>query len=103
MLTENSSVLDKMQQWVFPLSSTKFRPFRHTATVISLGFITSLCDIYAKLNKEHDNSNILLEKERKSKKTARIKEVTRMAQEQEAQLKILKELMESTYERYDFY
>ena len=100
MLDEEPSVLDKLQQWVFSLSSTTFRPFRHTATVISLGFITTLCDIYAKVNKAHDNTNVLLEKEKKGKKGTRVKDVERMAREQEAQLKTLTELMESTYDRY---
>jgi cohesin complex subunit SA-1/2 len=100
MLDTEPSVLDKIQQWVFSLSSTNFRPFRHTATVISLGFITTLCEIYAKVNKAHDNSNMTLEKEKKGKKAARIKELERMAEEQEGQLKILTELMESTYDRY---
>lgn len=99
MLNVEPSVLDKIQQWVFSLSSTNFRPFRHTATVISLGFITTLCDIYAKVNKEHDNTNNLLEKEKKTKKATRTKDLQRMAQEQEAQLKTLSELMESTYDR----
>ena len=100
MFDEEPSVLDKLQQWVFSLSSTNFRPFRHTATVISLGFITTLCDIYAKVNKAHDNTNVLLEKEKKGKKGTRVKDVERMAREQEAQLKTLTELMESTYDRY---
>lgn len=99
MLDEEPSVLDKIQQWVFSLSSTNFRPFRHTATVISLGFLTTLCDIYGKVNKAHDNSNMLLEKEKKAKKTTRVKDVERMAKEQESQLKTLTELMQSTYDR----
>jgi cohesin complex subunit SA-1/2 len=101
---EPSSVLDKIQQWVFSLSSTNFRPFRHTATVISLGFITTLCDVYAKVNKAHDASNVLLEKEKKGKRAGagRAKDVERMAQEQESQLRVLTELMESTYDRYSF-
>ena len=105
MLDEEPSVLDKLQQWVFSLSSTNFRPFRHTATVISLGFITTLCDIYVKVNKAHDASNVLLEKEKdkKGKRGGRAKDVQRMAQEQESQLKVLTELMESTYDRYHPY
>lgn len=101
---EPSSVLDKIQQWVFSLSSTNFRPFRHTATVISLGFITTLCDVYVKVNKAHDASNVLLEKEKKGKRAGgRAKDVERMAQEQEAQLAVLTELMESTYDRYPLF
>ena len=100
MLDEEPSVLEKIQQWVFSLSSTNFRPFRHTATVISLGFITTLCDIYARVNKAHDASNILLEKEKKSKKGTRGKDIEKIAREQESQLKTLAELMESTYDRY---
>jgi cohesin complex subunit SA-1/2 len=93
-------VVDRLQQWVFSLSSTNFRPFRHTATVISLGFITTLCDIYTKVNKAHEQSNVLLEKEKKGKKGTRAKDVAKMAEEQENQLKVLAELMESTYDRY---
>jgi cohesin complex subunit SA-1/2 len=101
MLSADPSVLDKIQRWVFSLSSTTFRPFRHTATVISLGFITTLCEIYAKLNKAHDNSNVALEKEKKGKKNARIKELERAAEEQESQMKTLTELMQSTYDRFE--
>ena len=100
MLSADPSVLDKIQRWVFSLSSTTFRPFRHTATAISLGFITTLCEIYAKLNKAHDTSNAALEKEKKSKKSARIKELERAAEEQENQIQTLTELMQSTYDRF---
>jgi cohesin complex subunit SA-1/2 len=99
MLTSENSVMDKLQQWVFSLSSTNFRPFRHTATNISLGFITTFCDIYAKLNKEHDNSTGLLEKEKKLKKSTKIKSLEKISQEQQSQLTVLSELMESTYDR----
>jgi len=99
MLDAEPSVLHKIQQWVFSLSSTNFRPFRHTATVISLGFITTVCDIYAKAKKAHDNSTVLLEKEKKSKKSSRTKELERILGDHQKQLKTLTELMESTYDR----
>ena len=41
-----------------------------------------------------------LERKRKAKKGTRVKDVEKMAQEQESQLKTLTELMESTYDRY---
>src|SRR5579862_8168067 len=100
MLDTEITVLDKIQQWVFSLSSTNFRPFRHTATVISLGFITTLCDIYSKVKKAHDNSTVLLEREKKSKRTTKIRELERILVEQQTQLKNLTELMESTYDRF---
>jgi cohesin complex subunit SA-1/2 len=100
MLNTDSNVLEKIQQWVFSLSSTNFRPFRHTATVISLNFITTLCDVYAKIAKANDNSTVLLEKEKKSKKGGRVKEVERILEEQSSQLKTLTESMQSTYDRY---
>ena len=99
MLTSENSVIDKLEQWIFSLSSTNFRPFRHTATTISLGFITTFCDIYAKTNKEYDNSTVLLEKEKKLKKSTKLKDLQRINQEQESQLAILSGLMESTYDR----
>jgi hypothetical protein len=43
---------------------------------------------------------VAIEKERKGKKQARLKEIERMLEEQESQLKVLTELMESTYDRY---
>jgi cohesin complex subunit SA-1/2 len=92
--------LDKIQQWVFSLSSTNFRPFRHTATAISLGLISTLADIYAKVAKALDSSNVLLEKERRGKKkgAGRVKDVERIVKEQEGQLEVLNGLMESTYD-----
>jgi len=103
MLYQQPSALDKIQQWVFSLSSTNFRPFRHTATVISLGFITTLCDVYSKTKKANDNSTVLLEKEKKSRKTAKVKDLQRILNEQQTQIRMLTELMESTYDRFVLY
>jgi cohesin complex subunit SA-1/2 len=100
MLNTDDNVLENIQQWVFSLSSTNFRPFRHTATVISLGFITTLCDVYAKIAKTHDNSTVLLEKEKKGKKVGKVKDLERILEELSSQLKTLTELMQSTYDRY---
>ena len=100
MLDTDRSVLTKLNEWIFSLSSTNFRPFRHTATSISLGCITTLCDIYAKINKQFDTHNVLLEKEKKSKKSTKVKEVEKIAKALESQLQKLSELMETTYDRY---
>lgn len=54
------------------------------------------------MNKALDSSNMLLEKEKRAKRGkgtgTRVKDVERIAKEQEAQLDVLRELMESTYD-----
>ncbi|KAG5362787.1 Cohesin subunit psc3 [Yarrowia sp. B02] len=54
------NVVDNLLIWVSALSSSKLRPFRHTATVVSLMFLTNLCNVYSSvLELKEDNEKVL--------------------------------------------
>ncbi|KAG5359707.1 Cohesin subunit psc3 [Yarrowia sp. C11] len=54
------NVIDNLLIWVSALSSSKLRPFRHTATVVSLMFLTNLCKVYSSvLELKEDNEKVL--------------------------------------------
>lgn len=54
------NVIDNLLIWVSALSSSKLRPFRHTATVVSLMFLTNLCNVYSSvLELKEDNEKVL--------------------------------------------
>lgn len=49
LLFESLELIENIQVWVSAMSAAQNRPFRHTATVVSLGIITSLCEIGSEL------------------------------------------------------
>lgn len=49
ILFDNLELIENIQVWVSGMSAAQNRPFRHTATVVSLGIITALCNIGSEL------------------------------------------------------
>ena len=45
LLYNNPELIENIQVWFSTMSSAANRPFRHTATVVSMGIITSLCEV----------------------------------------------------------
>ena len=58
-----------LQNWVIPMSSSKIRSFRHTATVVALEVETALCDVAASVEKEAELVGRQKEGEKKRKAT----------------------------------
>lgn len=50
LLADRAWLLDALYQWLGAMSSSAFRPFRHTATFVSLCIQTALCDVARSLN-----------------------------------------------------
>lgn len=58
--SSEGNIIDNLLIWVSALSSSKLRPFRHTATVVSLLILTNLCDVYSSvLELKEDNEKVL--------------------------------------------
>ncbi|KAI9828797.1 MAG: hypothetical protein M1832_001902 [Thelocarpon impressellum] len=45
ILYSDPALVENIQVWVTTMSSSAIRPFRHTATVISLAMVSSLCEV----------------------------------------------------------
>ena len=74
---EDQAVFDNVQTWVGTLSAASLRPFRHTATVISLSMSSALCDVAASLLESVATSRkqMDVEKRKKSINKGRIKTI----------------------------
>ncbi|OLL23153.1 Cohesin subunit psc3 [Neolecta irregularis DAH-3] len=58
-------LIESIDIWISPLSSSTYRPFRSTSTIIALHIVTCLCDVYIKVEKEHAMAMRQLEAETK--------------------------------------
>ncbi|KAG9750051.1 STAG-domain-containing protein, partial [Aureobasidium melanogenum] len=52
VLFANPELIENMQVWFGTMSAAQNRPFRHTATVVSLTIITALCEVGSELAEE---------------------------------------------------
>jgi len=64
---EQPEVYDNIHIWVATMSGAGYRPFRHTATVISLSMTTALCEIAQEVQSSIAITRTQLETERKKK------------------------------------
>jgi cohesin complex subunit SA-1/2 len=67
VLYTDDAVLENVQIWVSTMSTSQCRPFRHTATIISLGIMNALCDIAREVTTSLTTSRKQLESEKKKK------------------------------------
>ena len=67
VLYQDSNLVENIQVWVTALSSADFRPFRHTATIISLATMNALCDVAREITTSVSTSRKQLESEKKKK------------------------------------
>jgi cohesin complex subunit SA-1/2 len=67
VLYTDESLFENVQIWVSSLSTSKCRPFRHTATMISLAIMNALCDIAREVTTSVSTSRKQLESEKKKK------------------------------------
>lgn len=66
-LYNSLEIIEQLQTWVIAMSSSTFRSFRHTSTVISLTTVSSLCDVFNRVSKEEHVANKQYEAEKKKK------------------------------------
>ncbi|KAI9346421.1 hypothetical protein DFJ73DRAFT_837864 [Zopfochytrium polystomum] len=55
--SETVTLFETVKMWLFTLSSSAFRPFRHTATVIALVLHTCLCDTAKEVHSDWNTAN----------------------------------------------
>jgi cohesin complex subunit SA-1/2 len=67
ILYTDDALLENIQIWISSLSTSKCRPFRHTATIISLSIMNALCDIAREVTTSVSTSRKQLESEKKKK------------------------------------
>ena len=66
-LYDDTALFENIQVWIDTMSSASIRPFRHTATVMSLTFSTALCEIARDLQSGISTTRGQIETERKKK------------------------------------
>lgn len=67
VLYTDDALLENIQIWVSSMSTANCRPFRHTATIISLSIMNALCDIAREVTSTVTTSRKQLEGEKKKK------------------------------------
>ncbi|KAJ5560963.1 hypothetical protein N7535_009160 [Penicillium sp. DV-2018c] len=67
ILYTDDALLENIQIWISTLSTSNCRPFRHTATIISLSIMNALCDIAREVTTSVSTSRKQLESEKKKK------------------------------------
>ena len=66
-LYDDTALFENIQVWIDTMSSASIRPFRHTATVISLTISTALCEIARDLQSAISTTRGQVENEKKKK------------------------------------
>jgi hypothetical protein len=54
---DETSCFEIVKMWLISMSSSSFRPFRHTSTAVSLILLTGLCETMAKVQSEWTTAN----------------------------------------------
>ncbi|KKY27717.1 putative nuclear cohesin complex subunit [Phaeomoniella chlamydospora] len=90
VLHEDHALFENIQLWVDTMSSAGIRPFRHTATVISLTISSALCEVARDLSTHSARSRSQLEAEKKKKSVNKGRVAT------------MKETIEKTESRLEF-
>ncbi|KAG0062370.1 hypothetical protein BGZ90_003117 [Linnemannia elongata] len=94
--------MESLLTWTISLSSTTFRPFRHTAAVVALNLVTSLAEFASEIQEELNVTNRQLATNQKQKATAtKIKQLEKKVAESQARkaqvLKWIDEIFVSVY------
>lgn len=69
LLWTKPTVLENIDTWINTMSSANSRPFRHTATVVSISIISALCAVGAKIIEA--NAKVIRLKETEAKKSGK--------------------------------
>ncbi|EEH07609.1 mitotic cohesin complex [Histoplasma capsulatum G186AR] len=67
VLYSDSALVENIQVWVTSMSSAPIRPFRHTATIISLAIVTTLCNVAREVSLTVSNTRKQLDTEKRKK------------------------------------
>lgn len=95
VLYRDENLFENIQTWVASLSTADFRPFRHTATLISLTIMNALCDVAREVTTTVSTSRKQLESEKKKKSVnkGRVDAIQTAVQDGEKKLEALDEYL----------
>ncbi|KAL9623451.1 MAG: hypothetical protein Q9160_002344 [Pyrenula sp. 1 TL-2023] len=100
ILYTDSALFENIQQWVDTMSSSGIRPFRHTATVISLTMSNAFCDLAKSLDESIARTRGQLEGEKKKKAVnkARVANIQQNLQDAEEKLDSVQALLKDEFD-----
>ena len=90
--------MDNLHAWLASMSSSSLRPFRHTATTISLALQTGLVDIAGVLDSRIANIEQQLQASKKSKNKTKSAEIQRNLDEANAHRKTCSDAIQSFFD-----
>lgn len=96
VLYSDENLFENIQTWIASLSTADFRPFRHTATLISLTIMNALCDFAREVTTTVSTSRKQLESEKKKKSVnkGRVDAIQAAVQDGEKKLEALDEYLQ---------
>ncbi|KAF3482258.1 nuclear cohesin complex subunit [Arthroderma uncinatum] len=99
-LYTDPALIENIQVWITSMSSAPIRPFRHTATIVSLTIMTTLCHIAREVSSSVSNTRTQLETERKKKTTnkGRISALQTKIQEGQKRLETIDEILRDSFD-----
>ena len=100
ILYNDKDLFESFLVWVSPLSTAQCRPFRHTATVISLFMMTALCDVARGVTTTVSTSRKQLDSEKKKKSVnkGRVNAIQTAIQEGEKKLEAVDEFLKDGFD-----
>ena len=96
--TGDESCVGLLSNWLATLSSSTFRPFRHTATTCALTIVTGLCVKAQELHVEAATANRQLNAEQKKNTSARYEQLCKRVDEIQTQKLLVEKLMQDLYD-----
>jgi cohesin complex subunit SA-1/2 len=99
-LYSDSALIENIQTWVSTMSSAPIRPFRHTATVISLAIMDALCDVAEDLQSLQSTAEQQVEKEKNQKRVNkdRVTSMTKNVQEYKEKLGTVDAVLKDSFD-----
>ncbi|KAL2011202.1 hypothetical protein VTN00DRAFT_3920 [Thermoascus crustaceus] len=100
VLYNEPALIENLQVWVGSMSSAPNRPFRHTATIISLSITTALCDLAQGVTSTVSTSRKQLESEKKKKTVnkGRANAISNTIEAGEKKLEMIDELLRDNFD-----
>ncbi|KAL8804678.1 MAG: hypothetical protein Q9200_005725 [Gallowayella weberi] len=99
VLYSDLALIENFEVWVITMSSASLRPFRHTATVVSLAMESALCAVYSTLT-ENIAKTVRQKEGEKKKKTVNKERVASLAQkaaEEERKSGLVDDMLETIF------
>ncbi|EEP75548.1 predicted protein [Uncinocarpus reesii 1704] len=100
VLYNDAALLENIQAWITSMSSAPIRPFRHTATIISLTIVTTLCYVAKEVSTTLSNTRKQLETEKKKKTVnkGRVGALQSKVQENEQKLEVIDNVLHDSFD-----